>query len=83
MEQYKLPNLINREKRQNKINRALKTSELYRDPPKMNRASGTCGTITEDLASVSSELYKGGERAGLKKVLKVITAEILPNLPKT
>lgn len=49
----------------------------------MNRASGTCGTVTEDLASVSSELYKGGERAGLKKVLKVIMAEILPNLPKT
>ena len=62
MEQWKLPNWKNREK----MNRALETSELYRDPLKINRASETYGTVTENLAFVSSVTER---KSGAKKLL--------------
>lgn len=37
---------------------------------KMNRVSGTCGTITKDNIFVSSESQRRGESAGVKKYSK-------------
>lgn len=36
----------------------------------INRASGICGSITEDVPFVSSDSWKKRKRAGLKKHLK-------------
>ena len=88
MEQYKQPTLNNREKKQNRMNSALETSGLYSCccytdiPLKRTEPPGLRGTVTEDLAPVWLELYKKGEREGLKKVLKAIMADNLPNLAK-
>lgn len=49
---------------------------------KMNRASGTCETVIEDLAFVSSESQKERRTSvGLKKYLKKL-ADNFPNLTK-
>ena len=48
----------------------------------MNRASGTCGTITKDITFVSSESQKEKRtNVGQKKIFKEI-AESFQNLPK-
>lgn len=88
MEQYKQLTLNNREKKRKRMNRALGTSGLYSCccytdiPLKRTEPLGLRGTVTEDLASVWSELHKRGEGEGLEKVLKAIMADTLPTLAK-
>lgn len=54
-EQEKSPNLKKRENILKKIT---------------NRLSGMCGTVTKDLAFVSSKFQKERRRAGLKEYMK-------------
>lgn len=49
---------------------------------KINRASGTCGIITEDPTFVSPEFQKERRKSGIERPFKETISENFPNLVK-